>query len=166
MFTASRIACSRCRSPPGTTCWSHIPDAPRARAPPRSCSLNRTCACPPRTMASSEIGPDRDRCAVGQHARDRAARALAERARLAAVARARVVYEEDAPERQEPPEPADLRARPRRELGVAAPVEKRRVDDRWLVGVNDGRVQPRRSAGALHELPGPAGGCRCAGRAG
>ena len=45
------------RRRPGTTGCSHMPVAPRASAPPRSCSLKITCACPPRTIASSVAGP-------------------------------------------------------------------------------------------------------------
>ena len=176
MFTARRMARSRWTSPPGVTVCSHMPVAPRASAPPRSCSLKMTCAWPPRTMASSVGGPstrpsgaaeqvegaeddvvgaERDGRRVGEDAGELAAGAPRERARLAAVAGGRVVDEQHAAEREEAAEPGDLRARQRRDLAVAAPVEERRVDDGRIVGAHDARPQARGRARPLHELPRP-----------
>ena len=104
------------------------------------------------------VGAEGDGRAVWQDAGDLATRAPSERARFAMLTGGRVVDEHHPAERKEATQSGDLRARQRGHLGVAAPVEKRRVDDGRVVGADDGRMQSSGGARALHELPCPAPG--------
>src|SRR5580704_2410583 len=98
------------------------------------------------------VRSDRDGCAVRQDARDLAACASPERARLPSLSRSRVIDEEDASEGEEATERRYLGPRQRSDFDLTAPVEKGSLDDGRVIRSDDARPETRGRAGTLHEL--------------
>ena len=179
---------SRCRSPPGRTVCSQTPgDAPTSESPSEIVlaesdlslaavhdRVQRMLARRASTLAPRRAGGDRRceksrgpvrwrsaRCREGTRASS-SSRAAREGARLASVTRRRIVDEKDATEGKETTERSDFVSGQRGHGRLAAPVKKGSLHDGRVIRAHRARPEPSWCAGALHELPRPPSGRRCA----